>query len=340
MDQINEAFAREPAHAQPCLVMLVDDQPMVAEALRRILVEEPDMDLHYCSNPADALNMAGEIKPSVILLDLVMPDIDGLTVLRAMREYVVTATVPVVVLSSREDPAMKAEAFALGANDYLIKWPDRIELLARLRYHSQWYSNMQQRDEAFRALRVSQRKLAESNVRLQRQAAVDGLTGISNRRYFDDRLDEEWKRSIREQEWISLIMIDVDHFKLYNDHYGHMAGDDCLRAIALATSRILLRPTDVAARYGGEEFVVILPGTDQEGAKIVAENICKAVEGLAIPHALSVTAPVVTVSLGVASTVPTRNAHPQKLLAEADDALYAAKEAGRNCYITAPTMRA
>lgn len=340
MDETNEALLGELTHSPTCLVMLVDDQPMVAEALRRTLLPEADMDLHYCSDPRQALKMAGEIKPSVILLDLVMPDIDGLAILRAMRGNVVTEIVPVVVLSSREDVAMKAEAFAQGANDYLIKWPDRVELLARLRYHSQWYSHMQQRDEAFRALRVSQRRLAESNLQLQRQVAVDGLTGIPNRRFFDERLEEEWRRSAREQGWLSLIMLDVDHFKLYNDCYGHLAGDECLRAIALITASSLLRPTDLAARFGGEEFVVILPGTDLDGARIVAENMRKAVEALAIPHARSPTRAVVTISLGVASTVPAGGDQAQRLLADADEALYAAKEAGRNCLQVAPLMRA
>jgi two-component system chemotaxis family response regulator WspR len=342
MDETNEPLTNEPELASypPYLVMLVDDQPMVAEALRRILTVESDMDFHYCGEPGSALKIAGEIKPSVILLDLVMPDIDGLTVLRALREHAATRIVPVVVLSSQEDAAMKAEAFAVGANDYLIKWPDRIELLARLRYHSQWYSNMQQRDEAFRALRVSQRKLAESNLKLQRQAAVDGLTGIPNRRYFDERFEEEWKRGAREQEWLSLIILDVDHFKLYNDRYGHMAGDECLKAVAQVIAGSLLRPTDLAARYGGEEFVLILPNTDQAGAEVVAGNMRKAVEALGIPHARSATGAVVTVSLGVATTVPTEHDQAQGLLAEADTALYAAKEAGRNRYAIAPLMRA
>lgn len=341
MDEMNMLSSgdQELALPQPCLVMLVDDQPMVAEALHRILSAEADMDFHYCDNPEQALKTAEQIKPSVILLDLVMPDIDGLTVLRYLRSNPLTRDVPVVVLSTKEEPALKADAFGSGANDYLIKWPDRIELLARIRYHSQWYTILQQRNEAFRALRVSQRKLAESNLQLQRIAALDGLTGIPNRRYFDERLEEEWLRGAREQSWLTLIMLDVDHFKQYNDLYGHIAGDECLRAVARAISGGLLRPADVAARFGGEEFVLILPGTDANGAEFVANKVCKAVEALGIPHDRSTASNFVTVSLGVATTVPAHGAQVSSLLAEADAALYAAKEAGRNRFMIAPVMR-
>jgi two-component system chemotaxis family response regulator WspR len=330
---------QEFALPQTCLVMLVDDQPMVAEALRRMLAVDTNIDFHYCNDPGEAMKTAGHIIPSVILLDLVMPEIDGLTVLRYMRSNPRTKDIPVVVLSSREDPAMKAEAFGAGANDYLIKWPDSIELLARIHYHSKWFITLQQRDEAFRALRVSQRKLAESNLQLQSLASMDGLTGIPNRRHFDARFDEEWQRSMRDQSWLSLIMVDIDHFKEYNDLHGHLAGDDCLKVVAGTILACLLRPADTAARYGGEEFVLILPGTDQNGAEIVAEKVRRAIEKLGITHELSTTSDFVTVSLGVATTVPRYSSQANSLLSEADEALYAAKEAGRNRFVCGPLMR-
>jgi two-component system chemotaxis family response regulator WspR len=331
---------QEPALPHACLVMLVDDQPMVAEALRRMLAVDTNIDFHYCNDPGEALKTAGHIIPSVILLDLMMPEIDGLTVLRYVRSNPRTKDIPVVVLSSKEDPAMKAEAFGAGANDYLIKWPDSIELLARIHYHSKWFITLQQRDEAFRALRVSQRKLAESNLQLQRLVAMDGLTGLPNRRHFDARLDEEWQRSLREQSWLTLIMVDIDHFKQYNDLYGHLTGDDCLKAVAGAISGCLSRPADMAARFGGEEFVLILPGTDQNGAEFVAEKVRKAVEMLGISHELSTASDFVTVSLGVATTVPRKSSQATNLLAEADAVLYAAKEAGRNRFMCGTLMRA
>lgn len=329
----------ELALAPSCLVMLVDDQPMVAEALRRMLVEEADIDYHYCQEAIHAVKMAEQIKPTTILLDLVMPEIDGMSMLRYLRANPLTKDIPVVVLSSKEDAQLKAEAFAAGANDYLIKWPDRIELLARIRYHSQWFFNLKQRDEAFRALRVSQRKLAESNLQLHRLASLDGLTGLSNRRFFDERLAEEWLRAAREKDWFSIVMIDIDHFKQYNDLYGHLVGDVTLKMVARTLADILKRPSDLAARYGGEEFVLILPGTDAQGACNIAEKIRLAIETLGIAHAGSSVAPHVTVSLGVATTVPLHNTGPTTLLAEADDALYVAKDNGRNRTAVAPVMR-
>jgi len=337
MDDTNMIY--QAKQVQPCLVMLIDDQPMVAEALRRILIAEEDMDFHYCNDPQKALKMAGEIKPSVILLDLVMPEIDGLTVLRYMRSHPLTKNVPIVMLSSKEEASLKVEAFATGANDYLIKWPESIELLARIRYHHQWYVTHQQRDEAFRALRVSQRQLAETNLKLQHLAAMDGLTGLPNRRFFDERLEEEWLRGSREQGWLTIVMVDIDHFKQFNDVYGHLVGDDCLKKVAKAIASGLSRPSDMVARFGGEEFVMILPGTDASGAEFIAEKARKAVEALAIPHTGSNTSEFVTISLGVATTVPDRGAASSSLLAESDKALYSAKEAGRNRVAIAPVMK-
>lgn len=329
----------EIALTPSCLVMLVDDQPMVAEALRRMLVEEADIDYHYCQDPIQSVKMAEQIKPTTILLDLVMPDIDGMSILRYLRVNPVTKDIPVVVLSSKEDVQLKAEAFASGANDYLIKWPDRIELLARIRYHSQWFFNLKQRDEAFRALRVSQQKLAESNLQLQRLASLDGLTGLPNRRFFDERLDEEWLRAARQKDWFSIVMIDIDHFKQYNDCYGHLAGDATLKSVAQTLANMLRRPADLAARYGGEEFVLILPGTDAQGAHNIAEKVRLAVEALDIAHAKSSVASHVTISLGVATTIPLHTTSPTALLAEADGALYVAKDNGRNQLAVAPVMQ-
>lgn len=337
---VSGSGANDVPMQQPYLVMLVDDQVIVAEGLRRILDSEVDLDFHYCSEASQALKAAEQVRPSVILLDLIMPDIDGLTVLRYLRSNPLTRDIPVVVLSTREDPALKAEAFATGANDYLIKWPDRIELLARLRYHCRWYVTLQQRDEAFRALRVSQRKLAENNLMLKRIASLDGLTGIPNRRHFDGQLEDEWLRSAREQSWLALVMLDIDHFKRYNDLHGHLAGDECLKLVAGAIARSLWRPGDLAARFGGEEFVVILPGTNHEGAQIVAEKLRDTVEALGLPHGHSSASRYVTVSVGLATTIPGRGEPVLNLLAQADSALYAAKEAGRNRVVSESVMGA
>lgn len=323
-----------------CLVMLVDDQPMVAEALRRILAPEIGIDFHYCREPGQAVKIAEQIKPTIILLDLVMPDIDGLSVLSALRANLRTKNFPVVMLSSTEDPKQKAAAFTAGGNDYLIKWPDRIELLARIRYHSQCYIALKQRDDAFRALRVSQRKLAETNLQLQRLASHDGLTNIPNRRHFDECLNEEWYRATREQSWLAVAMLDIDHFKQFNDLYGHLAGDACIQAVVKAVSSCLKRPTDMVARYGGEEFVLILPGTQGEGALGLCESIRQAVEALQITHEKSSVGAYVTLSIGVAVLIPERDSPASALLAAADAALYTAKSEGRNRAVLASAATA
>jgi diguanylate cyclase (GGDEF)-like protein len=177
---------------------------------------------------------------------------------------------------------------------------------------------------------VLTKRISDLNVELTRVAAVDGLTGVANRRYFDDRYRAEWRRSKREAESVALMMIDIDHFKGFNDHYGHLAGDECIRAVAQAIAAVAKRPGDVVARYGGEEFAVILPRTAIEGAVEVAERIRRIVFERAIPHMASNAAPVVTVSIGVGSIVPQRDDVPNLLIEAADKALYRAKRSGRN----------
>jgi two-component system chemotaxis family response regulator WspR len=312
------------------MVVLVDDQDFVAEVIRRQLAEERDINFHYCPDPAQAIKIAEEVSPTVLLLDLVMPDIDGLTLTRFIRANPGTRDIPIVILSSEENPAVKAEAFATGANDYLIKLPDRIELVARVRYHSAAFLNKIQRDAAYTALRASQQELAAANLELMRLVRIDGLTGLANRRYFDEYLDTEWLRNLRAQQPISLIMIDVDFFKRYNDTYGHMEGDRCLQRVAEVIRNVLSRPSDLTARYGGEEFCALLPLTPPEGAYHLAQNLCARVEQLKIIHPASDIAPHVTVSAGVAGCIPVRGTKPESLVARADAALYRAKDNGRN----------
>jgi len=310
-------------------VLLIDDQVMIAEVIRRALADE-DIEFHYCQDPTRALEMAEELRPTLILQDLVMPELDGLTMVKYYRANPVTRRVPIIVLSTKEEAEIKSKAFALGANDYLVKLPDNIELIARIRYHSQAYINQKQRDEAFKALRESQQRLAETNKILQKLSAQDGLTGIANRRQFDRLLEKEWKRAIRHASSISLIMVDIDFFKLFNDTYGHQGGDDCLRQVASILEDSVYRETDMVARYGGEEFVILLPETGKQGALRVAETVRSQVEARRIPHEKSSVADFLTVSVGVATTVPERDSEPAALVEAADQALYEAKNQGRN----------
>lgn len=180
--------------------------------------------------------------------------------------------------------------------------------------------------------KVQQRtaELREANLRLERLSSLDGLSGLSNRRIFDETLKAEWQRAQRHGHWLALIMLDIDHFKAYNDNYGHQAGDACIQALAGVLSCSVRRAGELVARYGGEEFVFILPGSDPDAATREAERIRQAVLALALPHAHATTASVVTVSLGVAATIPGADQYPDALLKAADDALYRAKRSGRN----------
>ncbi|MBM3845708.1 MAG: diguanylate cyclase [Verrucomicrobia bacterium] len=305
------------------IVLMVDDQKIVGEAMRRMLQAEKDIEFHYCSDTASAISRAESIKPTIILQDLVMPGVDGMSMIPQYRAHHATRDIPIIVLSSKEDPAVKRDAFSNGANDYLVKLPDPIELIARVRAHSRAFRSQQQ-------LRLLQQKLEASNAVLRQLSSQDGLTGIANRQHFDEQLDREWRRCQRNGKQVSLVMIDVDGFKLYNDHYGHQAGDDCLRTVAQALKKTIMRPGDILARYGGEEFVVILPETDLPGAAAVAERLRDAVERLELHHEKSPCSDHVTISLGVACCSPTARMESITLVRHADRALYRAKKSGRN----------
>ena len=312
------------------MVLLVDDDVMVGELIGAALEGHSDIDFHFCVNPGEALALAENIQPTVILQDLVLPDVDGLTLVRAYRAGRKTRDVPIVVLSAKEEPEAKREAFEAGANDYLVKLPDKIELLARIRYHTRAYLNQVQRDQAYRALRQSQQQLMEANIELQRLNKIDGLTGLFNRRYYDEFLQMEWNRAVRERTPLSLIMIDVDDFKRYNDTYGHLAGDEILKKVAEAARLCCNRPADFTARFGGEEFSVVLPSTPAPGAQALAEKLRDYIEALQINHPESTVGRFLTLSIGVATTVPKHKDRFRTLIDTADKAMYQAKHTGKN----------
>ena len=310
-------------------VLLVDDQLIIVEAVRRMLAGQSDIEFHFVTDAAMAEQAAERIGPTVIVQDLVMPVIDGFGLIKAYRANAALREVPVVVLSTKEDPKLKAHGFTVGANDYMVKLPDRLELLARLRYHSAAMIARQQRDDAFRALRQSEHLLAAANIELQKMASLDGLTGIANRRSFDEAMHTEWQRGQRDKAPLSLVLCDIDCFKRFNDTYGHQAGDTCLKAAAAMLAAQLKRPADLAARYGGEEFAVVLPATNLDGALRMAAQCRAGMEALAIAHSGG-PGGLVTLSIGVASVIPAPGDTMEHLIARADKALYAAKNGGRN----------
>lgn len=181
---------------------------------------------------------------------------------------------------------------------------------------------------------IAKEKAEDANQKLEKLVNLDGLTQVANRRCFDGRLQAEWKRLAREQQPLSLIFFDVDKFKLYNDYYGHIGGDDCLVRIAQIAQQMVHRPADLVARYGGEEFSVLLPNTDLVGAIKIAQCIQQAIHDQAIPHATSDVKDIVTLSLGISSVIPTGDIKPDTLIASADKAMYNAKQKGRDRYCT------
>lgn len=321
------------------IVLLVDDQAMVGEAIRRMLENENNIEFHFCQDPAKALEAAIEINATIILQDLIMPDVDGMTLLHFYKNHPETSNIPVIVLSSNDDVEIKSDAFSNGANDYLVKLPDPVELIARIRAHTKHYVTEMERNTAYEKMRDMQEDLAKANdelekrnIELQRLSSVDGLTGIANRRSFDECIIKEWAHARRKKAAteICLLMIDIDQFKSYNDDYGHLQGDDCLKQVSWELNKGIKRNCDLLARYGGEEFVAVLPDTPLENATQLAEQLRKNILKLAIPHKFSKFEKLVSISIGIARLIPDANNNPEQLIEVADKALYQAKEKGRN----------
>ncbi|MBI5165902.1 MAG: diguanylate cyclase [Magnetospirillum sp.] len=289
-------------------ILIVDDEPINIRILHKALAD--DYVILAATSGAEGIAVAERERPSLILLDVVMPEMDGYEVCRRLKANPQTADVPVIFVTAMSNVADEATGLEAGAIDYLTK-PISAPIV-RLRIRNQ----------------LELKHYRDMLVELSFQ---DGLTGIPNRRRFDTHLATEWKRSARLNGPLSLLLIDIDHFKLYNDHYGHIAGDDCLRRVAQALKASTHRPTDLVARYGGEEFACILPETGADGAEAIAHHMQDAVRTLAIPHARSLVSTQVTISLGLASCVAEGDTgRAEDLIRRADAALYAAKLGGRN----------
>ncbi len=247
--------------------------------------------------------------PDMILIDHMSLGALGLQYCSALRTDPVHRNTVLIVLLAAPDQALELAGFDAGATDVMFDLTNPKICQARLDL---------------------QLRMKRSAVLLAALARLDYLTELPNRREFDRMLEAEWLRSRREGVALSVVLIDIDHFKLYNDNYGHSQGDDCLRQVARAMAKCLRRPADLLARYGGEEFVAVLPETDAEGAAVVAETLIQAVRDVELTHAYSLAAEFVTISAGVASMVPSNDATPRALSEQADRALYEAKESGRN----------
>jgi diguanylate cyclase (GGDEF)-like protein len=298
--------ALEDAQRPPRLVV-VDDQPVNIQAPCKAF--QADHQVLMATTGEQALKLAVAQQPDLVLLDVVMPGMDGHEVCRRLKADEATRDIPVIFVTAHNDEAAETQGLALGAVDFISKPINPTIVRARVKAHI---------------------TLKTQSDLLRQCVYVDGLTGVCNRRYFDERLASEWGCAVRNGSALTVVLLDVDFFKRYNDRYGHQSGDVCLRQVATCLRQTLKRPGDLAARYGGEEFACLLPDTDLAGGLDLARHLGMAVEALGILHADSTVADVVTVSLGVCSTSGDIPGSAEALLREADAQLYVAKGAGRN----------
>ena len=288
-------------------VLVVDDQPINIRMLHAVLAQE--FEVFAATSGAQALDFCQKNKPDLILLDVVMPGMDGLEVCRRLKQDLETRAIPVIFVTAGTQAEEENACWSAGAADFVSKPVNPLTLRNRVLAHLQFKLHMDA---------------------LQAMAFADGLTGVANRRLFDDTLDAEFRRCGRGGAPLAMLMIDVDFFKRYNDRYGHQAGDECLKRVALTLKERLKRPYDLAARYGGEEFACLLPDTDGAGALAMAAELRLAVAALAMEPDDSPVAGHVTLSVGVAVPHPQGDADGAARRRLPDQALYRAKDAGRN----------
>lgn len=290
-------------------VLVVDDEPQNLHLLGEALRE--DHEIHVATSGREALQRAGTgTVPDLILLDVMMPGMDGWEVCGRLKSNPATADIPIIFITSRDDVSDETRGLGAGAVDYISKPFSPEVVRARVRTHLDLKRHMD---------------------KLAGLAAIDELTGLPNRRRFNRRLEEEWRRAARTGHPLTLVMMDVDHFKQYNDTYGHGRGDRCLRRVARALDGAVRRSADMVARFGGEEFTAILPFTNAPQGMMLGKRFCRAVQSLGLEHAASPVCSTVTISAGAATCYPGAGTASQILMEAADKMLYKAKEGGRNC---------
>ena len=288
-------------------ILIVDDEISNIEIMNAIL--EDDYEICFATSGQQALETAHRVLPDLVLLDIMMPGMDGFELCERLKGEALLADVPVIFTTGLGDTADEVRGLSLGAIDYVTKPVEPVILRARVGNHVE--------------LKRLRDKMAE-------MAVTDALTGLSNRRGMERIMNTETARLARSGEWLSVMMVDIDCFKLFNDNYGHPAGDRCIAMIASALIRALKRASDVPARYGGEEFACILPGADPDAALIVAQDIQRQVGALGIQHEHSTVSPQVTVSVGVATARCRPGMTAEMWIGHADRQLYQSKHDGRN----------
>lgn len=290
-------------------ILIVDDEKSNRNVLRELL--SPLAKIILAKDGEQALSKTKQHHPDLILLDIIMPKMDGFEVLKTLQNDPGTKNIPVIFITGLNDISGEENGLSLGARDYVTKPFHHAIVMARVKTQLE--------------LRMKERQLREL-------ANTDILTGINNRRHFEDLFEKEWNRCWRSQSALSILMIDIDYFKPYNDTLGHQAGDKTLTAVAQALKNSIKRPGDFVARFGGEEFIVVLPDSDKSAAINVAQQICENIRALKINHPKSFT-DIITVSLGGSTAIPDNDYKHNNLVGLADERLYQAKAEGRNRFI-------
>ena len=317
-------------------ILIVDDSLVARTLLADMLNEAGYKDVILAGSMEEVFSIFCSQDPLIctlvdlVLLDIHLPGKDGIEGCRELKQNEQFHDVPVIIISGLDQVDNLESAFAAGAIDYLTKPPSRLELKVRVSSALKLKGEIDQRKARERELLELTARLKEMNNELKLLSTRDGLTGVANRHAGNDFLSREWPRAIREQNYFSVIMLDIDYFKLYNDSHGHLQGDECLKKVAHTLRRGIHRPADLLVRYGGEEFIVYLPDTKREGALIVAIAMKSEVEAMQLHHGSSKASPYVTVSIGIASTIPDMDKSVEVLIDSADRALYRAKQEGRN----------
>jgi len=295
-------------------ILIVDDSVNNIELLSDFLSD--DYDILFATSGKKALQLVPELLPDLILLDIVMPEMDGYEIIKILKEHPDTAHIPIIFISAKSATDDMIKGFKLGAVDFISKPFALEEVKVRVKTHIE-------NQLLIKVLQVA-------NQKLEQLSRVDGLTGIANRRHFDEFLQQMCNRSKRHQHPLSLLLIDIDFFKLYNDHYGHQDGDSCLIQVAQELNLFAQRDGELAARYGGEEFAIVLSEMSGLEAFEHAQKCQQSIRKLEIEHAKSSCSPYVTISLGVVTVTDSHEMSPETLIQKADIALYTAKESGRN----------
>jgi len=289
-------------------ILITDDENNNLDVLGSIL--SPSYNVLISRNGTRAVDLAVEHSPDLILLDVLMPEMSGFEVIAKLKENEKTSKIPVIFITGLTGTEDEEKGFFLGAVDYITKPFHKSIVKARVNTHM---------------------KIIDQMHTIENIGLIDPLTKVSNRRGFENRLNIEWGNATRMKYPISLLMMDIDKFKTYNDTYGHQQGDAALKGFAEVCSKSLKRSVDLVARWGGEEFIVLLPGTDTNGAAEIAERIRSNVENTVIPAEDTTTS--ITVSIGGHTVIPTQDNSTEELIKKADQALYTAKETGRNRYV-------